>query len=174
MTRYRAPLTKDLFDWRPPQVAVGYSADVIGRGRLDNKIARLISQSLRDAREGGASWAEVARKMGDYLGRPVSEAMPGKWSSEGSEDHRIPLPRSVRSAGPAPSWHGHTSRPACCRGYQPPSGQRSRADDRAEDGCQTWRRGYAPAGPRLRAGTCTMRSQQRQDFLSLAIWTTFN
>ncbi len=49
--RYRDPLTKDLFEWQPPQVAVGYSADVTGRGRLDNKIARLIGQALRDARD---------------------------------------------------------------------------------------------------------------------------
>lgn len=91
MARYRDPLTKDLFDWQPPKVAVGYSADVIGRGRLDNKIARLIGQALRDAREEGVGRAEVSQKISEYLGRPVSEAMLSKWSSEGSEDHRIPL-----------------------------------------------------------------------------------
>lgn len=91
MARRRDPLTKDLFDWQPPKVAVGYSADVIGRGRLDNKIARLVSQSLRDSREDGISRAEVARRITAWLGRSVSEAMLNKWSSEGSEDHRIPL-----------------------------------------------------------------------------------
>lgn len=91
MARYRDPLTKDLFSWQPPKVAVGYSEDVIGRGRLDNKIARLIAQSLRDAREEGHSRADVARAISAHLGRSVSEAMLNKWSSEGSEDHRIPL-----------------------------------------------------------------------------------
>ena len=91
MARYRDPLTKDLFDWQPPQVAVGYSDDVTGRGRLDNKIARLISQALRDARDDGQTRLQVARGMSDYLGRTISEAMLNKWSSEGSEDHRIPL-----------------------------------------------------------------------------------
>ena len=91
MARHRDPLTKDLFSWQPPKVAVGYSDDVIGRGRLDNKIARLISQALRDAREDGISRAEVARRMSAFLGRSISEAMLNKWSSEGSEDHRIPL-----------------------------------------------------------------------------------
>lgn len=91
MARRRDPLTKDLFDWQPPKVAVGYSADVIGRGRLDNKIARLVSQSLRNSREDGISRAEVARRITAWLGRSVSEAMLNKWSSEGSEDHRIPL-----------------------------------------------------------------------------------
>jgi len=91
MARHRDPLTKDLFSWEPPKVGIGYSEDVIGRGRLDNKIARLISAALRDAREDGMSRAEVARKMSAFLGRTISEAMLNKWSSEGSEDHRIPL-----------------------------------------------------------------------------------
>lgn len=87
----RAPLTRDQFAWTPPRVAVGYDDGVIGRGRLDNKIARLVSQALRDAREGGMSRSEVARRMGAFLGRSVSESMLAKWSSEASEDHRIPL-----------------------------------------------------------------------------------
>lgn len=92
MSRRRDPLTKDLFTWEPPQVAIGYSPDVIGRGQLDNKIARLVSHALRDAREDkGLTRADVARKISDFLGRPVSEAILNKWSSEGSGDHRIPL-----------------------------------------------------------------------------------
>lgn len=89
--RPHCPLTGDLFDWQPPQVAVGYSADVAGRGRLDNKIARLIGQALRDARDDGQARSGIARAMSEYLGRSISEAMLNKWSSEGSEDHRIPL-----------------------------------------------------------------------------------
>lgn len=91
MARRRDPLTKDLFSWEPPKVAVGYSAEVIGRGRLDNKIARLVSHALRNAREDGKSRAEVAQKISEFLNRPVSEAMLHKWASEGSEEHRIPL-----------------------------------------------------------------------------------
>ena len=91
MARYRDPLTKDLFAWQPPQIGVGYGAEVAGRGALDNKIARLIGHALRDAREEGLARTEVARRMSAFLGRPVSEAMLNKWSSEGSEDHRIPL-----------------------------------------------------------------------------------
>lgn len=91
MAPKRDPLTKDLFAWEPPKIAVGYSADVIGRGRLDNKIARLISQALRDAREDGKSRSEVAADMSSFTGRAISEAMLNKWSSEGSDEHRIPL-----------------------------------------------------------------------------------
>ncbi len=73
MSRRRDPLTKDLFTWEPPKVAVGYSADVIGRGRLDAKIARLISHALRDAREEqGLSREAVAQQISDFLGRKVS------------------------------------------------------------------------------------------------------
>ncbi len=91
MARHRDPLTKDLFDWQPPRVSVGYSADVIGRGRLDSKIARVIGQALRDARDEGLTRAQIARDLSAWLGRQVSEAMLNKWSSEGSSDHRIPL-----------------------------------------------------------------------------------
>lgn len=92
MSRRRDPLTKDLFSWQPPQVAVGYGAEIMGRGRLDNKIARLIAHSLRQARdEQKLTRSDVARRMSEYLGRTVSEAMLNKWSSEGSEDHRISL-----------------------------------------------------------------------------------
>lgn len=91
MKRYRDPLTKDLFAWEPPQIGLGYGAEVTGRGALDHKIARLIGHALREAREDGLARAEVARRMTAWLGRPISEAMLNKWSSEGSEDHRIPL-----------------------------------------------------------------------------------
>lgn len=73
-------------------MALGYSADVIGRGRLDNKIARLISHALRDAREDqGLSRDEIAARISKYLGREVTSATLYKWTSEGSETHRIPL-----------------------------------------------------------------------------------
>ena len=91
MRRRRDPLTKDLFEWEPPQVAIGYGPEVTGRGRLDSKIARLIGQALRDARDDGVSRRAVAQSMSNYLRRNISEAMLNKWSSEGSEDHRIPL-----------------------------------------------------------------------------------
>lgn len=92
MARYRDPLTKDLFAWEPPQVAVGYSAEVIGRGALENRIARLIGHALRDARDDrGLTRAQIAKSIGEFVGRPVSAAMLDKWSSEASDDHRIPM-----------------------------------------------------------------------------------
>ena len=75
MSRRRDPLTKDLFEWTPPQVAIRYDDGVVGRGSLDNKIARLISRALRDARDDGKGRIEIAADMSAYLGRQISAAM---------------------------------------------------------------------------------------------------
>ncbi|KMK68554.1 hypothetical protein [Puniceibacterium sp. IMCC21224] len=92
MARYRDPLTKDLFAYEPPQVAVGYSSDVAGRGPMDNRIARLVARALRDARDDrDKSRRDVADDMTVFLGRSISEAMLHKWASEASVDHRLPL-----------------------------------------------------------------------------------
>ncbi|TCT37458.1 hypothetical protein [Martelella mediterranea] len=91
MARRRDPLTKDLFSWEPPKISVGYSEDVIGRGRLDGKIARLVGQALRDAREDGMGRDEIAAEMSTFLGRDISATTLYKWTSESSEGHRIPL-----------------------------------------------------------------------------------
>jgi len=81
-----------LSGWQPPQVAVGYSDDVAGRGPIQNRIARLVSRALRDARDDrGLGRAEVALRMTEQLGRKVSEDVLDKWSSEASEAHRIPF-----------------------------------------------------------------------------------
>lgn len=91
MTR-RDDRTMDLLAWEPPQVAVGYAGDVAGRGPIGNRIARLVSRALRDARDDkGVSRSEIAAAMSEDLGRPVSVAMLDKWSSEAAEEHRIPL-----------------------------------------------------------------------------------
>ncbi|WP_287093156.1 hypothetical protein [Mesorhizobium sp.] len=85
-------MTSDLFEWEPPQVAVGYTPDVVGRGGLDSQISRLVGRALRDCRdEGKGSRADIARRMSAYLDRPVSEGILNKWSSESSGEHRIPL-----------------------------------------------------------------------------------
>jgi hypothetical protein len=83
---------RDPLAWELPKVAVGYADDVAGRGPLQNRIARVVSRALRDARDDrGVSRTEVARRMADELGRRVTEDMIEKWASEASEAHRIPL-----------------------------------------------------------------------------------
>lgn len=81
-----------LLDWEPPQIAAGYAPTVAGRGSLDNQIARLVSQALRDAAdECDVSRSDVAAILTHDLGRPISEDMINKWASEAATGHRIPL-----------------------------------------------------------------------------------
>lgn len=92
MAKRRDPNTLDLLAWEPPAVAVGYAADVAGRGPLDNKIARVVARALRDARDDrDLDRVQVAARMSDYLERAISKTMIDKWSGEGSTEHRIPL-----------------------------------------------------------------------------------
>ncbi|ADZ72429.1 hypothetical protein [Polymorphum gilvum] len=91
MSRRRDPLWQDLFSWAPPKATVSLGAEGPGRGALDSQIARLVSRALREAREEGASRADVARRIATTLGRSVSEATLDKWASEAAEEHRIPL-----------------------------------------------------------------------------------
>lgn len=83
--------THDLLSWEPPQVAIGYSEEVAGKGELQNQIARLVSRALRDARDNGDSRAAIASIMSNDLGRTISEDMLDKYASEAAEAHRIPL-----------------------------------------------------------------------------------
>lgn len=87
----RDTLTPDLFAWQSPKVAVGYGEDVTGRGALDNRIARVISRSLKDAKERGMTRSQIAKAMSDYLGRGISEDMLNKWASEAADSNRITL-----------------------------------------------------------------------------------
>lgn len=88
----RDNLTMDLLGWEPPQVAAGYGADVAGRGDLENQIARLIGQTLRDAADDRKiSRDEVAQLISRDLGRQISKDMLNKWASEAATEHRIPL-----------------------------------------------------------------------------------
>lgn len=84
--------TMDLLAWEPPQVAAGYGNEIAGRGPLENRIARLISQALRDAQdERGLSRETVAGLMTLELHRSITKDMLDKWSSEASTSHRMPL-----------------------------------------------------------------------------------
>jgi hypothetical protein len=98
MTRRRDPHTKDLFAWEPEPVRVAYADEVKGRGDLDSQISRVIGQALRDAKDAGVSRMEVAGRMTQYLGRPISEDTLNKWASESTEDRRIQLDAFVALA----------------------------------------------------------------------------
>lgn len=78
--------------FRSPKVAAGYEADVAGKGALPNRIARLISRALRDARrDRDLGRADVARLMSNELGRKITEGTLEGWAGEADTNHRIPL-----------------------------------------------------------------------------------
>lgn len=87
----RDPHVRDLTAWEADPVTVGYGDDVAGRGPLGNRIARVISRALRDAKDGDLSRAEIVQRMSESLGRSISAAQLDKWASEAAEEHRIPL-----------------------------------------------------------------------------------
>ncbi len=80
--------TMNLLDWEPPKVVVKVDDGVAGHGDLANQIARTISHALRECKK---ERKEVVELMSAYLGRNVSRDMLDKWSSEASDNHRIPL-----------------------------------------------------------------------------------
>lgn len=92
MPKYRDPLTPDLFDWKPPQVAVGLPSEATRGGTLPNQIARAVAQTLKDC---GQSREEVAGAMSAYLDQSVSKNMLDAYASPSREEHRITLERSV-------------------------------------------------------------------------------
>ncbi len=91
MSRRRDTITPDLFAWSPPKVSAGYGEDVTGRGALDNRISRTISRAMKDAKERGLGRADIARRMTEFLGRPITEDMLNKWASEAADSNRISL-----------------------------------------------------------------------------------
>ena len=82
---------KALLAWEAQAVRVGYSDEVAGGGDLASQISRLIGQALRDAKDAGRDRNDVARAMGEQLGRPITKNQIDKWASEASDDQRIPL-----------------------------------------------------------------------------------
>ncbi|MEO0496299.1 MAG: hypothetical protein AAF141_02865 [Pseudomonadota bacterium] len=90
--RARDTHTGDLFAWKPEPVSVGYDEEAVGRSTTSNKIARLLSRALREAKdESGFSREDIATLISEHIGRAVSKDMLDKFSSEASEDHRVPL-----------------------------------------------------------------------------------
>lgn len=78
--------------WQPPRVVVGYADEVSGSGELPNRIARLVSRALRDARKDrDLSRDDIARLLTGGLGRKITESTLEQWASEASVNHRIPL-----------------------------------------------------------------------------------
>lgn len=85
-------LTGDLLAWEPPKVAAGFDPGAIRGRRLASQISQAVALTLKAS---GLPRAEVAQRMGDELGYPVSENMLANYASEGAEAHKITVERLV-------------------------------------------------------------------------------
>ncbi len=83
-------LTGDLLSWEPPKVAAGFEDGAIRGNRLASQICQAVSLALK-----GQDRAEIARRMSEDLGRPVSVNMLANYASEGQEAHKITLERFI-------------------------------------------------------------------------------
>ncbi len=88
----RHPSQPDLLSWQPPKTVEAFDADVVRASSIQGKIARGLSQALRDAE---TPRPEIARRMSEYLGETVSANMLNAYASEAREEHKISLQRFV-------------------------------------------------------------------------------
>lgn len=92
MPRPRDRSTLDLFEWEPPQVAVGFSPETLRGGSLTSKVARAIGKALRDSDK---TRDVIAAEMSQLLGQSISKTMIDAYASEAKESHRITLERTM-------------------------------------------------------------------------------
>lgn len=84
------PSQGDLLAWEPPATTVAFDEREVRAVSLAARLSRAVSVALPDC---GLPREEVARRMGEYLGRPVSKAMLGAYASAGRDEHAISAPR---------------------------------------------------------------------------------
>ena len=92
MPRQRPTQQPDLLSWQPPKAVESFEADVVRASSIAGKIARGLSQALKDC---DMPRTEIAQRMSDYLGETVSANMLNAYASEAREEHRINLLRFV-------------------------------------------------------------------------------
>jgi hypothetical protein len=83
-------LTADLLSWEPPNVAAGFEDGAVRGSRIANQISQVVKLALE-----GRDRGEIARRMSEELGYPVSLHMIEKYASEAAEAHKITLERFI-------------------------------------------------------------------------------
>jgi len=81
-----------LTDWSPAEPAVRFDEGAVRAASLDAMISRAVAAALRDCKE---KRPEIARRMGNYLGQPVSKNMVDAYASQARDDHPIGLSRFI-------------------------------------------------------------------------------
>lgn len=86
----RGQAQPDLLDWRAPEPTVRFDEVAVRSATIAGRLAKAIAAALL-----GRERAEIAKTMGDFLGRPVSKAMIDAYASVARDDHVITMPRFV-------------------------------------------------------------------------------
>lgn len=92
MTRRRDPHTLDLLEWTPPPITKAYPEDKIRAVNWASRVAKAVAVTLKEC---GQSRAQVASRMSEFLGEPVSENMLDNYASEAREDTVINATRLI-------------------------------------------------------------------------------
>ncbi len=84
-----------LLDWRPPEVTPKFDEVQVRSVSLRGRLARAVSTALKDA---DLTRDEIASRMSEFLGEPVTPNMLDAYASEAREDHVITVIRLVALA----------------------------------------------------------------------------
>ncbi|MEX0758761.1 MAG: DNA transposition protein [Tistlia sp.] len=82
----------ELLEWQPPAVAVKFTDHEVRAVSLAQRVSRAIAVTLREC---DADREEVAARMSEYLGEPVSKNMLDAYASQARESHNISLARTL-------------------------------------------------------------------------------
>jgi hypothetical protein len=93
--------TFDLLAWQPKEPEKRFDEDQIKAHSLSAKVARAISVSLEECQY---ERAEVAARMGQYLGGEVSLNMLNGYASQAREDHNISAVRFMALVYATQDW----------------------------------------------------------------------
>ena len=89
----------DLLSWSPPEPVSRFERDRIRSATLAGKIARAVSEVLKEETAGGFDRARTAEAMTAYLGETVSKNMLDAYASEAREEQVISLVRFIGLLG---------------------------------------------------------------------------
>lgn len=122
MSRRRDTRTGDLFelrpDWQPAPASVSFSEPEIRAATIAGRVSRAVARALADCADERPA---VAKRMGEYLGEPVSLNTLNAYASQARDEHRINVPRfaglvhatgDMRLLSVVPELFGHAVVPA--------------------------------------------------------------
>lgn len=92
--RRPAPVQASLLDWQQP---AAFPAEAVRASTLAGRISRAVSVSLSECK---TPRREIARRMGAYLGEPVSTAMLDAYASQARDQHNISAVRLLALSTP--------------------------------------------------------------------------